>query len=137
MSAAVTLQDAIFDALVADAGVTALVGDRVYDNAPAAPVYPYISFGPAQTLTEPLECLDAEENHFQIDIWTQEGGSKRGAKAICAAVKSALHFADLSLAGPCALVLIRVDDMQVMDDPDDQVAHGVVSVVAFTEDNDG
>ncbi|AJY44665.1 DUF3168 domain-containing protein [Martelella endophytica] len=135
MSADVALQDSIYSALIADAAVSALVGARVYDNPPAAPVYPYISFGPSQNLSEFLSCLDAEENYQQIDVWTKEGGSKRGNKVICGAVKKVLHLQELTLADPFALVMIRVDDVRIMDDPDEQIAHGVVTVAAFTEDH--
>ncbi|PWE48479.1 DUF3168 domain-containing protein [Thioclava sp. NG1] len=133
MSADVALQDSVYDALIADAGVSALVGTRVYDNAPDGVVYPYITFGPSQAVTDDVECIDGEENYLQIDVWTQEGGSKRGAKVICAAVKQALHNAALVLSDPVALVLVEVEDMRVIGDPDEQVAHGIVSLKAVTE----
>lgn len=133
MSADVALQDAAVAALLADAGVSALVGDRVYDNAPGGVGFPYITLGPSQAVTDDVECIDGEENYLQIDVWTQEGGSKRGAKVICAAVKKALHNAALALADPVALVLVEIEDMRVISDPDEQVAHGIVSLKAITE----
>lgn len=133
MSADVALQDAVYDALIADAGVSALVSTRVYDNAPDGVAYPYITFGPSQAVTDDVECIDGEENYLQIDVWTQEGGSKRGAKVICAAVKKALHNAALVLANPVALVLVEVEDMRVIGDPNEEVAHGIVSLKAITE----
>ncbi|OOY16721.1 DUF3168 domain-containing protein [Thioclava sp. DLFJ4-1] len=133
MSADVALQDAVYDALIANAGVSALVGARVFDNAPDGVAYPYITFGPSQAVTDDVECIDGEENYLQIDVWTQEGGSKRGAKVLCAAVKKALHNAALVLSDPVALVLVEVEDTRVIGDPNEKVAHGIVSLKAITE----
>jgi len=133
MSADVALQDAVVAALLADADVAAFVGDRVYDNVPTGATYPYVSLGPSQAVSDDAECITGEENFLQLDIWTQEGGSKRGAKVICVAVKKALHNASLALAVPVALVLVEVEDMRVIGDPDEKVAHGIVSLKAITE----
>lgn len=135
MNSSVSLQDAIYNVLIADASVNSLVGARIYDNPPAEPRYPYVSFGPSQTISEYVDCLNAEEQFFQVDVWTQDGGSKRGAKEICGAVKKALHLEEVGLADTFALVTIRVESIRVIDDPDDQIAHGVVSVTAYTEDH--
>ncbi len=43
--AAEDLQDAIHAALAADAGIIALVGDRIYDSAPEDKTAPYITIG--------------------------------------------------------------------------------------------
>lgn len=133
MSASAALQTAIVAALNADATVAGFLGARVYDNAPGSAAYPYSTLGPAQELDDSAECVDGVECFQQIDIWTNEGGSQLTAKLICGAVRNALHGADLTLAEPYALVLIEVESAQVIGDPDEQIAHGIVSVRALVE----
>ena len=133
MSASAALQVALIAALRADADVSAFLGDRIWDNAPVGAEYPYLTLGPSQELDGSAECIDASECYQQIDIWTQEGGSQLTAKQICGAVKRRLHFEALDLAEPYALTVMTVDDLRVMGDPDDQIAHGIVSVRALVE----
>lgn len=133
MSASAALQIALIAALRADAVVTGFLGTRIYDNAADEEAYPHLTLGPAQELDDSVECIDGAECFQQIDIWTQEGGSQLSAKQICGAVKQALHGADLSLAEPYALVLIEVEGWQVVGDPDEKIAHGMVNVRALIE----
>lgn len=134
MSASAALQVAMITALKADAGIAGYLAARIYDNAPVAEVFPYLTLGPAQEVDDGAECVDGVECFQQIDIWTQEGGSQLTAKQICGAVRKALHGADLVLAEPYALVLIEVEDTRVVGDPDDKIAHGIVNVRALVEE---
>ena len=129
---AVSLQDAIITALLGNAAVVALVGARIYDNAPDDTGYPRITLGPSQVVSDDADCIEAEEHFQQIDVWTQESASKRGCKEICQAVKKALHDVELPLAEG-ALVLIEVTDWQAVDDPNDMIAHGMVNVRALVD----
>jgi len=129
----VALQDAIVAALLADAAVAGFVGERAYDNPPVKVPYPYISLGPSQVLDDDADCIAAEEHHQQIDVWTNEGASKRGCKSICQAVKKALHGAELEI-DEGAVVLIEVTDWQAMDDPEEFIAHGIVNVRALVDE---
>ncbi len=133
MSASAALQIAMIDALRADVAVAGYLGQRAYDNSPVAEVFPYLTLGPAQEVSDDVECIDGVECFQQIDIWTQEGGSQLSAKQICGAVKRALHGADLTLEEPYALVLIEVEDWRVTGDPDEKIAHGIVNVRALVE----
>ena len=134
MSASAALQIALIDALRANVGVTALLGQKIWDNAPRDAVEPYLTLGPSQELDDSAECLDGVECFQQIDIWTQEDGSQMSAKEICGAVRKALHGADLSLADPYGLVLIEVESSRVTGDPDEKIAHGIVTVRAMVEE---
>lgn len=133
MSASAELQKLIFETLGASASVGALVGARVYDNVPAAPTFPYISFGPTQEIEDDEECVDGEEHIFQIDVWDRSQGRLVNAKRICAAVKAALHDADLEIPDPYALSFIRVRETRSFLDEDGITAHGVVNVAAMVE----
>lgn len=133
MSAAAELQKAIIDALVADAAVGALVGDRIYDRMPQDGDYPCITFGPSQQLTADEEQIDLEDHSVQLDCWSRDHGRKKPVMDIMAAVKTALHDASLSLPDPYALVFIRVRDMRPFLDRDGITAHGVVDIEAAVE----
>ncbi|MCB5411315.1 DUF3168 domain-containing protein [Pseudogemmobacter faecipullorum] len=134
MSASAALQIALIDALRASAGVTASLGQRIWDNAPDEATYPYLTLGPAQELDDSAECIDGVECLQQLDIWTKEDGSQLTAKMICGAVKKALHGADLELNAPYALSAIVVESQRVVGDPDEKISHGIVSVRASIEE---
>ncbi|MBU0642401.1 MAG: DUF3168 domain-containing protein [Alphaproteobacteria bacterium] len=134
MSAASALQILIYDTLSADTALMAMLAGGVNDNMPATPSYPYISFGPSQEVEDDADCITGGEHYFQIDVWTQDGGSKLNAKVICGLVKAALHRAELELPDPYALSQISFDNSRVDDDPDDKIAHGIVNVMALIEE---
>lgn len=134
MSAGAALQDLIHATLIGSTEVTGHVGARIYDNPPPHPAYPYISFGPCNEFDDGAECIDGQEITFQIDIWTSEGGSKRGCKVIAGAVRRVLRHTDLSLPDPYALAQLRVPQARVMDDPEPGIVHGVVQVEAMVEE---
>lgn len=46
------LQKAIYNRLVADAGVSGIVGAGVYDHVPADANFPYVHLGEVQAITE-------------------------------------------------------------------------------------
>jgi len=127
-------QKLVYGLLVADAGVHAYVADRVYDGVPADPVYPYISFGPSDCVSDDAECIVGRMETMQIDVWSSDQSRMRIAKEICDTVKAALHETTGSLdAG--ALVLIRVETMRVQPDPDGIMAHGIVPVTLMVEES--
>ena len=133
MSVSAELQKAIYDALVADVAVGELVGDRIYDGAPANRQFPYISFGPTDSVQDDMDCITARTETVQLDVWSRDQGRMRPCKEICDAVKDALHLADLSLTVN-ALVLIRIDGMRIFLDRDGKTAHGVLTVEADLEE---
>jgi hypothetical protein len=128
------LQKAIYDALLADAAVSALVADRVYDGAPESPEMPYITFGPSDHYEHDAQCITARVETLQLDCWARDGGRLRPAKALADAVKSALHDADLSLDSH-ALVRIQAGSVRTFLDRDGETAHGVVSIEAAVEES--
>lgn len=133
MSAAAELQKTVYAALVADAGVGALIGDRIYDAMPSGGNYPCVTFGPSQEITDDADCIDGEEHYLQLDVWSREQGRMNPCKQIVAAVKAALHETDLTLADPYAMAFIRVTDTRTMRDADGITAHGIVTIQAMVE----
>ena len=128
MSATVDLQDFILNTLLNDATVAGYVSDRVYDKRPSPMVYPCITFGPSDAIPADADCIDAETETFQIDIWHRDQGRKWLCKDTTAAVRAALHEADSDFA------TIRVVARRVFDDPDGITVHGIVTVEAIIEE---
>jgi hypothetical protein len=134
MSASNALQKLIFDLLVADAGIGALVGDKIYDRPSAAVSAPYITFGPSDFVPDDHECIDGRIETVQLDVWSEAQDGKREAKAIVDAIRKCLHDAAGDLdAG--ALVSMRVGLARVFDDPDGRTTHGVVQIEAEIEED--
>jgi hypothetical protein len=133
VSASFELQELIYDTLVADAGVGALVGDRIYDAMPSDGTYPCLTFGPSSFVPDDVTCITGRVESVQIDCWSQDQGRLNPCKKIVDAVKGALHEADLSLTSN-ALVRIRVDLVRVFLDADRVTAHGVVQIEAEIEE---
>lgn len=134
MSAAAELQKAVISQLAATAAVTSYLGQRIYDNAPQGAVFPFLSLGPGQELDDSADCIDGSECFLQLDIWTQEGGSQLSAKMICGAVRKALHGKDLALAAGFGLVSLEVQSIRFEPDPDEKIAHGIVTVRAIIDE---
>lgn len=133
MSVSAALQKAIYDALVADVDVGALIGDRIYDRMPSIGTFPCATFGPTQQLEDDADCITGEEHFIQLDCWSEDQGRLIGCKRIVDAVKAALHGAALSLPDPYALAFMRVTDARVFLDSDGTTAHGVLTVQAVVE----
>lgn len=127
------LQKLIFERLTTYAGVTALVGSRIADMPQATLANPCITFGASDIVTEEQDCIIAQTETVQIDVWSTAEDGKRECKAICAAVKNALH---LCSAEPeeGALALMQVTLIRIMEDPDGRTVHGVVQVECQMEE---
>lgn len=132
MSVTVELQDALVAHLQADPALLPLIGGRVYDNVPAAPVYPYVSLGPTDGRPEALQCLDTREITCQFDVWTHEQGQLRSCRLITDALARALRDAEIALVVN-ACVRLEVELIRVLRDPDGVTGHGIVQVTADTE----
>lgn len=132
MSHSNALQAAIYARLTSYAPLVALVGTRVYDDPPKNAVYPYITFGPMDALTEDADDLDGAEVSLQLDVWSDAQDGQREAKAICDVTRSALHrwTANLSTG---ALAMIEVTRLRAIPDPQEHMTHGVITVDCAVE----
>jgi len=95
---AAALQAAVYQQLLADADVSALVGAAVYDALPAG-VLPatYVSLGP-ETVRDRSDKSGAGALHvFTVSVVTETAGFG-AAKAVAAAITDALTGAGLSLS---------------------------------------
>ena len=94
---AAALQAAVYQKLLADAALGALVGGAVYDAVPPGTTTgTYVSLGPEDVLDASDKTGDGATHDFVISVITDEAGFAL-AKAVAAAVSDALVDADLTL----------------------------------------
>ena len=93
-------QQSLFAALAADATLQSLIGNpaRLYDHAPPALTFPYVTFGAVQIAPYDDVTGSGFEQIVTLDIWSRYRGSKE-AKDILAATYDILHRAKLTVAG--------------------------------------
>lgn len=127
------LQQAVFAALRADAGVKGLLGDpaRIYDHVPPASVFPYLVLGEATVGPFDAKTEDGMEQTLAIHTWSRYRGLKE-TKDIMAAVAGALEDQALAPAGH-VLVLLRFEFGTTFLDSDGLTRHGVQRFRAITQ----
>lgn len=125
------LQKLMYDTLRDDAGLSALIGGRVYDRIPENRVFPYISFGASDELSEDEDCRDGFEISMQIDVWSREAGFPE-CRRIVDAVRRALPKDGLGLTDN-ALVYLQHRTTRIFRDPDGLTSHGAMTFEAFVE----
>jgi len=124
------LQGAIVTALKAAAGVTALVGVRVYDMVPADSDFPYVSLGPTDEVSDDTDCTDGFEITLQIDCWSRKPGFPE-VRQIADAVRQALK-PELTLTDN-ALFYLQHITTRTFRDPDGLTSHAALTFEAFAE----
>jgi len=138
-SAVLELQKAVIDALKASAGVTAIVGQRVYDAEPRgnggaiSASFPLVSLGSSDELTEMADCIDLLEVSFDIDCWSRKPGFPE-VRQLSHAVRAALHDANLNLPTN-AIAILAHEQTRTFRDPDGLTSHAVLTFSAALEQN--
>lgn len=128
---ALELQKAVVAALVADAGVGALIGDRIYDATSRDPTFPYLTVGQVNSADWSTGSEDGAEHQMTLHAWSRERGKKE-CYAIAEAVATALHDAALALDGH-ALVNLRFEFAETRREPDGITYHAALRFRAVTE----
>jgi len=125
------LQAAVLAQLRADSSVSALLAGRIHDEPPASPAYPYVTIG--RTETRPWGGLNGEgvEHALTLTCVSRFGGAEE-AKAVVAAMRAALHGAELTLTDH-RLVNLRATYADVFRASDWRSTYGVLRVRAVTE----
>lgn len=127
------LQGAIVAALKADGAVTALVGQRIFDDVPAAQAgsFPRITYGSDQVLSDDADCVTGFEVFIQIDVWSRIVGQPE-MKRIAGAVRAALHNVELTLAEH-SLIVLEHQQTRYLRDPDGLTKHAAVEFRALAD----
>src|ERR1700750_1207200 len=124
-AAAAALRAAIHDACIADSPLTSLLGGpKVYDEPPAAVVFPYVTLGEARINDYSTGTETGEEHQLTLHAWSRQGGHKE-AHLITGALLQVLDDAPLALAG-YHLVNFRFAVADVRREADGRTYHALV-----------
>jgi hypothetical protein len=118
-------------ALKAEPSLAAIISDRVFDRPPQRVIFPYIQIGNIQVIADDAECIDGFEVYIDVHGWSRTYGTPE-TRRICSAVHTALHEAAMSIT-PFSLVEIRHESTRVLDDPDGETSHGIVTFRALVD----
>ena len=116
------LQAAIVGRLKGDAGVTAVVGQRIYDEVPSNPTFPYISIGDNQVLPDKADCIDGTEIFWQLDGWARDPTYPR-TKSFSKAVVAALDDTTALTVTGYNVVIVELNTVNYLHDPDGITRH--------------
>ena len=131
-SAGLALQKAIYQRLVADAGLSAALGGaRVYDHVPRQVTPPYIAMGRSTVTDWSTGGDEGHEHALTLHVWSASAGH-RETHELMGLVESAIDGADLALEGH-RLVNLRHELSEARRDPDGETHHGIVRLRAVTE----
>jgi Protein of unknown function (DUF3168) len=99
MNAALSVQKAMRDALLAHAPLTSLLGGgHIYDEVPRGENPPFVEFAAIETRDWSVADAKAHEHFIQINVVTNARG-RAPAQAICDAIEQRLDNAVLTLDG--------------------------------------
>lgn len=109
----------------------AAVASRVYDRPPDNVVFPYLTIGDIQTISDGADCLDATEVYVTLHVWSRLVGQVE-TRQIAAACRTALHEWLPALAGYRCVEHVH-QDTRTLDDPDGITSHGVLTFRALID----
>jgi|FEC22Drversion2_1045045.scaffolds.fasta_scaffold00048_16 hypothetical protein len=97
-ASAAALQAAVYQRLMGDSAVDALVGSAIYDAVPPGPLPPlYLSIGPEDVRDRSDKTGAGAEHDFTVSVVTEAAGFQT-AKALAGAVSDSLVGAELLLS---------------------------------------
>ena len=111
--------------LVADATVSALVGDRIVDDPPAGLDFPYVRFGRMRPVTDDTDGTTGSIVQVGLEVRSRPLAGRVEAARICEAIQIALHRApdDVTVSG-YDLCEIEVQDWFIEPGPDPETHQG-------------
>jgi hypothetical protein len=126
------LQRGIYQALAGSSDLTAMLGGaRIYDDAPQAAAFPFITLGQSVVRDWSTGTEDGAEHDLTLHVWSRAGGKKQ-VNEIIEAIRDVLHDQPLVLADH-HLINLRHEFSEARLDPDGDTFHGIVRYRAVTE----
>ena len=126
------LQRSVYQALAGSSNLTTLLGGpRVYDDAPQATAFPFVTLGQSVIRDWSTGTEDGGQHELTLHVWSRAGG-KHEVLAIVEAIKATLHDQPLPLEDH-HLVNLRHQFSEARLDPDGDTFHGIVRYRAVTE----
>lgn len=126
------VQDALYEALRADAGVQALLGDpaRLYDHVPPDAAFPFVTLGDMQAETFDTSDHDGIMQRVTLHVWSRQRG-RQECKVILEALHDRLHHRTLSITGR-QHVLTRFMAAETLLDDDGLTYHALAQYRVIT-----
>lgn len=121
------LRKAIVDALKGAAGVSALVGDRVYGpEPPSKPVWPFIRYG--LPIVEPFEalCWSGSDHDVTVHAFTK-GPGEDACAALASAVATALDDALIPMSGAKPIAIDWTGTQILRDTEEASAYHAIIT----------
>lgn len=132
-AAAADLQKALIDLLKGDTRLGAkLGGARIFDQAPANVVFPYLTFGRTSVYDWGTATESGSEQLFTLHVWSKATG-RRETHAIMRLIRRRLDAGSLKLESR-RLINLRFEFAEIRYDDDLAVHHGLVRYRATIED---
>jgi hypothetical protein len=130
--ATLALRQAVVAALRADAGLQALIGQRVYDHIPEREQFPYVS------LRDQVRAYDTttergKEHTLQLNAWSRAEGSKE-AELVLHGLERVLRDLSPRALTDHTLINLDVEMATVVRDEGGQTYFGYVRARAVTEE---
>jgi hypothetical protein len=131
-TATAALRAAVHDALIADTGLTGILGGpSIFDEPPRDATFPYVTLGEARIADFSTGTEPGQEHQLTLHAWSRQGGHHE-AHIIAGAVLQALDDAPLTLSG-YRLVNLRFALADVRRESDGRTYHALVRFRAVTE----
>jgi hypothetical protein len=125
------LQRGVYQALAGSSDLTTLLGARIYDDAPQAAAFPFVTLGQSVIRDWSTGTEDGAEHNLTLHVWSR-GGGKKETLEIIQTIKAVLHDQPLLLADH-HLINLRHEFSEARLDPDGDTLHGIVRYRAVTE----
>lgn len=126
------LQAAVIAAMKNESTLTALIGERVYDDVPPKPTFPYVNWDDDGTNDDSADCVTGSEIFFSLHIWSRSVG-KPEAKRIAGVIRRLLDENELSVTD-YHLVTLNHRITRWVRDPDGLTKHGIVTFRALIDE---
>ncbi|WOF73366.1 DUF3168 domain-containing protein [Parvibaculaceae bacterium PLY_AMNH_Bact1] len=131
LSASWELQKAIHAGLVADAGLSSLVGDRVFDRPPQDAAFPFVTLGDTDVEPDGAGSEGAAIHRLALSVWSRTRG-RRETKEIMSAIDGVLQDASLILTDH-VLVNLQLERASVSYASEAEALRGRLVFRAYTE----
>lgn len=126
------LQEAVFQRLSEDTALMQLA-TGVHDLVEEDLVFPYITIGAPTTLNIETRTSYSEEISITIHSWSVYGGKKESYNLLNAVAQAIGK--GLSIEGPFKLVDVAYPTLQVIDDVDPRIKHGLARFKFIIQNN--
>lgn len=131
---ALALQKGLRAALVANAGVTALVSTRVFDEPPQGVTFPYLRFGDITPTSADTDTIVGVSVDISLEAESRSASGRVEAVRIVEAVQAALHRQETSVTVTgFTLVELIFQTHSVTRDPDGRGYTAVIALRALLE----